>query len=626
MCGIFGIVYANGKDVPSDEKLRRSAKIISHRGPDGFGIYQSAGIGLTHTRLSLVDLDKRSNQPLWNSDRRYCIVYNGEIYNFRDLREELIQRGIRFSTTSDTEVLLQCLAIDGPQRTLPRLEGMFAFAFYDTQERTLVLARDRFGIKPLLIYQDSNQILFASEAKAMRPWLKLRPNGFRIVSDLMEFSEPARKGSLFENVEIVPPGSVVEISIGSLPQIDTYIEPPDMMDRAKSEQLEALTDEQVVDYVDEALQRSVRQMLFADARVGALCSGGVDSSLIMAMAARKHTNLAIFHANVVGPHSEHHAALQLAKHLKLDLLTTDNTDDDYIELTPEVLYHYEKPFLRHQHSVPFMMVSQLVSDNGVKAVLSGEGSDECFLGYKHLAREPIWNLWRHQTRRLERLIQGIPKIGKVLWPTQGRTGILIGDMLSRFERTLEERRFRELYAERFRRPPDRNVRTLDLMSYHLLTLLHRNDTMGMAAGIEARFPFLDEKLVETAINLPYRHKIRFSPFVWVKNHPLVRDKWVIRRVADRYLPKNLSQRPKWGFTVTAFDRMRIRKEFFKGAFVCDLFKLNSSEFDYLFETADQALKVKLMMLEAWGQIFIEDVGLPAVRAGMRQNAYFQDRS
>ena len=135
MCGIFGIVYTNGKSEPCEERLRHSAELISHRGPDGSGIYHEAGIGLAHTRLSLVDLNKRSDQPLWDPECRYCLVYNGEIYNFQELREELVDRGVRFRTTSDTEVLLLCLAIDGPARTLPRLEGMFAFAFYDKHEK-----------------------------------------------------------------------------------------------------------------------------------------------------------------------------------------------------------------------------------------------------------------------------------------------------------------------------------------------------------------------------------------------------------------------------------------------------------------------------------------------------------
>ena len=139
MCGIFGIVYSDSITHPERARLKQSAELLSHRGPDGTGIYDGAGIGFAHTRLSLVDLTERSNQPFWDSNRRYCVVYNGEIYNFLELRKSLADRGVTFHTTSDTEVLLQSLIIDGPEKTLPNLEGMFAFAFYDRAERKLTI-------------------------------------------------------------------------------------------------------------------------------------------------------------------------------------------------------------------------------------------------------------------------------------------------------------------------------------------------------------------------------------------------------------------------------------------------------------------------------------------------------
>lgn len=617
MCGIFGIVFSDRESEPCEDRLRQSAALIGHRGPDGAGIYREAGIGLAHTRLSLVDLSTRSDQPFWDPQGRYALVYNGEIYNFKELRQDLSERGVQFHTTSDTEVLLQCLAVDGAERTLPRLEGMFAFAFYDAQERRLLLARDRFGIKPLLIYQDEARFLFASEVKAMQPWITLRPDGFRIVSELMGFDEPVRNRSVFEGVQIVPPGALVSLEIGASARIGQFSDLSDMIDRAESQDLESLTDEQAVDRLDELMQRSVKQMLFADAPVGALCSGGVDSSVIMAMAARHHNNLAIFHANVVGPQSEYEAARRLAAHLKLDLLSIDNRDDDYIELMPEVVYHYEYPFTRNPQSVPLLMLSRLIADNGVKAILTGEGSDELFLGYKQ-----IWDLYARRLERLERLVQCIPRIGKNLWPTRCRTNQLVGDLLSGFEQTLHNDRHRKVYAERMGRASDGDMRTLRLLSYNLITLLHRNDTMGMAAGIEARFPFLDERLVKAAVNSPYRHKVRFSPCVWERAHPFVRDKWVLRRVADRYLPKELSQRKKWPFVAPALGRMKFGKEFFLGSFVADYFQLSGRELDHLFQTADQRLKVRLLMLEVWGRIFMLGMAPSAVRDSLKQQAHF----
>ena len=462
---------------------------------------------------------------------------------------------------------------------------MFAFAFYDRQERTVLLARDRFGIKPLLVYQDEHQFIFSSEVKAMQPWITLRPNGLQMIRYLMNFGAPIRNHGFYDNVEIVPPGTVIRLKIGSPPKIEQFVDLPRMLHCSKVEMLEKLSSEQAIDLVDELLLQSVKSMLFADAAVGALCSGGVDSSLLMAMAAKTHNNLAIFHADVVGPQSEFEAAEQLAKHLKLDLLTVQVRDQDFIDMTPEVLYHYEQPFSGHPHSVPFLMVARLVQRHGVKGVLTGEGSDECFLGYSYIAHEPFWESYHRQLARVQQIVGRIPVIGQYLWDTKNSIPGLVPDMLGQFESTMDCRYSRELYSQRLGRKVDRNVRTLDLLGNHLRTLLHRNDTMGMGASIEARFPFLDEQLIETAINLPYRHKIRFSPTVWERDHPFLRDKWVLRRVADRYLPKILSQRKKLGFEVSAFGRMQINKKFFKRAFVTDFFKLRPKESDFLFENS-----------------------------------------
>ncbi len=622
MCGIFGIIYFDGETEPCEKRLRRSAELIHHRGPDGCGVYAEPGIGFAHTRLSLVDLQDRSDQPLWDSQGRYCLVYNGEIYNFQELRKDLQEQGVVFRTTSDTEVLLYCLIYDGTERTLARIQGMFAFAFYDRVDRALILARDRFGIKPLLVYQDGQQLLFGSEVKAMQPWIDLRPDGFHVIRYLMNFGAPVRNWGFFDNIEIVPPGSVIKWQLGSLPKKEQFIDLPSMIDRGKVEELEHLSSEQVVDRVDELLQRSVEDMLFADAAVGALCSGGVDSSLLMAMAAKKHNNLAIFHADVVGPLSEFGAAETLAKHLKLELLTVQIRDQDFINMTPEVLYHYEQPFFGHPHSVPFYLVSKLVQHHGVKGVLTGEGADECFLGYSYVAHEPLWEQFHRSLGRVREILGKLPLIGPHLWDVKGSIPELVPEMLGQFEVVMDKQYSRQMYSQRLGRGIERNVRTLDLLGNHLRTLLHRNDTMGMGASIEARFPFLDERLIATAINLPYRNKIRFSPLVWEKDHPFLRDKWVLRQVADRYLPKILSQRKKLGFEVSAFGRMRLHKTFFKRAFVTNFFKLPKKESDFLFENADQRLSIKLMMLEVWGRIFFQGETASGVQKSLQEHASY----
>ncbi len=190
MCGVFGVFSRDPNRVPDRRKLEASARALQHRGPDGAGVYAGPGIGMAHTRLSLLDLTERSNQPFWDREGRHALVFNGEIYNFRELREELEATGIRFRTTSDTEVLLEALLKWGPDAALPRLEGMFAFGLYDTGRQTLLLARDRFGIKPLFISDSDDMLLFGSEVGALRPWMKLEPDLISISGFLYGFSGP----------------------------------------------------------------------------------------------------------------------------------------------------------------------------------------------------------------------------------------------------------------------------------------------------------------------------------------------------------------------------------------------------------------------------------------------------
>lgn len=615
MCGIFGMVYRDGQTIPDLRQLNATLDLLRHRGPDSSGVYREAGLGLAHTRLSLVDLSDRSQQPFWDTEGRYCLVYNGEIYNFRELRKSLEDRAVVFRTTSDTEVLLHSLIVDGPEATLPKLEGMFAFALFDKRERSVILARDRFGIKPLSIYQSDKLFLFASEIKAMRPWIELQPDAFSISSFLLGSDGPAQNACFYEQVRILPPGSLVRLRIGEEAQLRQYTRLTDMIDPDQAEELRRLSKEQVVDLIDEQLQKSVRQMMFADASVGALCSGGVDSSLLLAMAARDQRSLAIFHADVRGPGSEYEAALLLSRHLKLDLKKVDVHDRDFIDLLPDVMAHYEHPFYRHHHSVPFLMVSQLVQDHNVKGVLTGEGADECFLGYQFVAQKPF-------KQRLQRIAPLAFRIRSRLAPRDSATLRHVADLLGRFEVSLEKQQFQRIYAEVIGQPNDNNVTTLNLLSYHLRTLLHRNDTMGMAASIETRFPLLSENLVKTAINLPYDTKVRLSPTVWERAHPFLRDKWVLRKVADRYLPKALSRRKKWPFTVTAYGRMKIPDAYFEDSFVADYFELTNPELAYLLDNAEQNLKIKLLMLDVWGRVCLEDRPRDRVREKLQAHLSF----
>jgi asparagine synthase (glutamine-hydrolysing) len=376
-----------------------------------------------------------------------------------------------------------------------------------------------------------------------------------------------------------------------------------------------------VDQLEEALLQSVEMQLAADVPVGALCSGGVDSSVIMAMARKFHNNLAIFHADVVSD-SECDAAAALAKHLALDLKTVKVTDQDFIELMPEVMEHYGHPYSLRPNAVPILLVSKLVRSNGIKAVLTGEGSDECFIGYPY----NIPNLTRFMHELPLRVYHALPRLGRRLLtgdirgfdcelrafhPKASRDyfpdRVQMGSLQNRFERELEYEEIRSESARiKGKQPGPKDMIALEQMSYELRTLLHRNDSQGMAASVECRFPFLDSRVVKLAVNIPYRCKVRFSPTTLEKEHLFLRDKWVLRQVADRYLPRSLSRRKKVGFPTDTYRRTRIADEFFEDSLVADLFELDREGVRYLTGHADEALKRKLLHVEVWAHVCLRD--------------------
>jgi len=604
MCGIFGILQHTSQDIPSHHQLEESGRLIQHRGPDYTGIYSEPGLGLVHTRLSLLDLSPRSHQPFWDRTKRFCLVYNGEVYNFQQLRADLESQGIEFRSSSDTEVVLECLIHYGLEATLPKLEGMFAFALYDQQEQTLSLARDRFGIKPLHFFNGGSSFIFSSEIQAMRPWMTLEPDFLTVSAYLDGVSGgPMKENTFYQNVKKIPPGTFLTIRKGSHPHQQSFYSLGDLWDPEYHQELSRCTATQIADRFEDQLLKSVKMQLVADAPVGGLCSGGVDSSLILAMAARFHSNLAVFHANVVGPNSEYPAAVALAKHLKLDLHAVEVRDQDFIETLPEVMKHYGHPFSYHPNSPPFYMVSHLIRRHQVKAVLSGEGADECYHGYSRLIfnirqfiglQETPLALYRYLRKSIKHLL------GRYGSPSNTYQ---IKDLNNRFENIIENEEIRHLVQQKSGgRIHEKYLTSLFEFSYHLRTLLHRNDTLGMAAGIEARFPYLESSLVKLAVNMPYACKVRFSPTTLDKSHYFLMDKWVLRTVAARYLPKELSHRKKMGFATSAQNRLKIKPEFFKSSFISALFRMNPTEINYMIEHADKKLQQKLLHLEIWGQV------------------------
>lgn len=600
MCGIFGVLQHSSTALPSRRLLEETAGLLRHRGPDGCGIHVDPGAGLVHTRLSLLDLNERSNQPFWDRTGRYGLVYNGELYNHADLRARLERAGVTFHTTSDTEVLLEALLHYGVEGALPVLEGMFAFALYDREERSLVLARDRFGIKPLFVHDGESSFVFASEVRAMRPWLALEADPLTVSAYLQGFNGPMSGRSFYQGVTIVPPGAAVRVRWGGRAEFTQSLTMHELVDPVLAERFAAQSREELVDHVEELLLESVESQLEADVPVGAFCSGGVDSSLIMAMAVRSHRDLRVFHADITGPLSERSAAESLSRHLKLELKAVSVTDQDFIDEIPDAVGHFGAPFA-NPTLIPMLMVSRLVRESGIKAVLTGEASDECFLGYRWLVPDLRATL-RRLPRRVLRRVFGERAEGD---PTAD-AGLVMG-LTNQFENSMGPAEFHGHPEVTYQAGAvDGLVGDGDL-SYILRTLLYRNDTMGMASSIESRFPFLDSRVVATSASLPYNCKIRFSPKVFDREHPFFVDKWIVRQVAARYLPPELSRRPKGMFPTNAFRRMEIGDHFFDDSFLADWYGLARPRLQRLLDGASAELRLRLMLLESWAHVCLRDL-------------------
>lgn len=603
MCGILGVVPASASTIPDESMLHQSAALLEHRGPDSKRVHADSGIGLAHTRLALVDLSPRSAQPFWDEAGESCLVYNGEVYNFRQLRGELEKEGVIFRTTGDTEVVLHAIRRWGAEAALRRFEGMFALAVWSRRTGELTLARDRFGIKPLFLAQHAGTLLFSSEVEALRPWMRLVPDRRTMFAFLYGSGGPTNGQTFFENVIHVSPGTMMTVTPGARPSVTRYASIGQLVDPALRRELSTTTADDLVDEVESRLRHSIDQQIIADAPVGVLCSGGVDSSLILALATQAHDDLAVFHADVVGPTSERQAASALADQLGLQLHVTEVRDEDFIDLLPKLTRHHGSPFHLNPHSVPFYRVSQLIRESDVKGVLSGEGADEAYLGYAWLAPG-------RTARRVSR--EAYNPSRTVTPPPAG----LITSMLEGFT-TEKEHEQNEAVVEGLEgEDRTRTIQSLDLLNANLRGLLHRNDTMGMAASVESRFPFLDTDLMRHALNLPSRVKIRRGLNPRDRRHPLAIDKWVLRRLADRHLPSNLSRRPKVPFATSAYARLRVEPGLFVGGFLDDQLKLDVSAIESLVTGAGQSLKSKLVHLETWGRVMIHHQSEEDVRIAL----------
>lgn len=619
MCGIVGLCSRTDAVISWDEVMRALAP-IRHRGPDADGSWVGPGIGLGHVRLSILDLSDQAAQPMVSADGRYVLAFNGEIYNFRELRDELAGQGVAVASTGDTEVLLAQIAQFGVTAALPKLEGDWAVAVWDRLAQVLTLARDVHGVKPLYYAETPDGGLrFGSEHKAL---VRLDPRGGQpnvaaVNAALLGYSVTWGDRTLYQGVRAVRPGEQLTFdrSRGTIER-HTFASVLDWVDDDLYQELRRAPDREVVGLVEAAITAGVRSRLISDAPVACLASGGVDSSLIASLAAAERPDLPLYHADVAY-NSERPAAEALAQSLGLQLHAVRVTDDDVVASVPEVTWHNDGPLIYHLNALPFYAVCRLAARDGIKVLLTGEGSDEYFIGYPYQALEPVTALVRRLKAVPRSWLSRLSRKGtNLFWPRVEDTfAHRLLELSSAFEdvQTLDRGAAAAAGPVLSRRDRRSRIMSLQLAQSHLVSLLHRNDRLGMAWGLEARFPFLSPELTKLAVNLPDRYKLRRTLRMHDRRHPFIVDKWAIREVAARRLPDHLSGRPKMGFPVSVGQRLTVVPKFFADGFLADTFALDEAAIELATGDGPSDWLTRLVLLEVWGQLFFRDASVDTMR-------------
>ena len=563
MCGIAGFA---GK-FPA-ELLERMNGVQAHRGPDDAGLFHDpvAAIGLAHRRLSILDVSSAGHQPMSDPSGRVTIVYNGEIYNFRELRAELEGDGTSFRSRSDTEVLLQLYLRHGAAM-LERLNGIFAFALWDAETRRLLLARDGLGVKPLYLGATPRGLLFASELKALleEPTLPRELDPLALHHHLAYQWCPAPR-TMLAAVRKLPPGHAIEIRDGREVRRWSFYDLPYRGD------VRAGDDASLAREVRDEVDRAVRRQMVSDVPIGAFLSGGLDSSAVVACAARaagtRRLQCFTIEFDDDGFRREGYAedlpyARRVAEHLDVDLHAV-RVGPEIVERLEEMLWHLDEP-QADPAPLNVLLISELARRHGIKVLLSGAGGDDIFSGYRrHLAlhHERLW-AWlpaparrtlaastgrlgasRPLARRLRKAFQyaaydGDRRIASYFtWSTpELQRGLYASDLAAQLasEDVLDPLLASLSSLSDAVQPLDR---MLYLEGKHFLAdhNLNYTDKMGMACGVEIRVPLLDVELVRLAASLPVR----------VKQHGR-EGKWIFKRAMEPLLPRDVIYRPKTGF-------------------------------------------------------------------------------
>ena len=558
MCGIAGVVALPGNRPPTEAQIARMCDTLVHRGPDSQGAILEDPVGLGMRRLSIIDLDG-GDQPLFNEDRSVSLVFNGEIYNYRELRKQLEGQGHVFATATDGEVIAHLWEEYG--ESFPtHLNGMFAIALHDKRQRTVVLARDRLGIKPLFLAVTGEYLVFGSEVKSLLASGLVQPQvDLDSLSQFLAWEYVPGPATLFSGVRKLDPGSVLKIGTdsGEIRQVQWWRIPPSEVEGPE------LSTEEWIEAVDDQIHRSVQSQLVSDVPLGAFLSGGVDSSLVVAHMGPART----FSIGFADPSYDETAwSAKVADHLGVSHRM--ETQEPHIgDLFEELLYYFDDP-IGDFSIFPTYLVSKLAREE-VTVVLTGDGGDELFGGYETYVAQQAARAWQSipgplraglvepwmralrprpekkgLKNKLIRFAEGLAhdqQLGHARWRlfagAELQSRLLTPEARAGIELSIEDHIFR-LEQEAGPRPPlDRNL-YVDARSYMVDNCLVKMDRMSMACSLEARVPLLDHDLVELAFRVPPELKVRNRE-----------TKVLLKATAARHVPHDCVYRPKEGFSI-----------------------------------------------------------------------------
>ena len=572
MCGIAGLLNRRLAASELAVIVDRMGQTLRHRGPDGHGTWldQEAGLGLAHRRLSIVDVSPTGAQPMVSASGRYVISYNGEVYNFIELRKELTGDGAMFAGTSDTEVMLAAIDQWGVSKAVARFAGMFAFALWDRETRTLSLVRDRLGIKPLYWAQFGGLFLFASELSAMCacPGWRAEINRDALAA-YMRWNYVPAPHSIYAGVQKMEPGCILTLAEDQPPRIERYWNARKVVGNALAGPTE-MSEAEAEAELDGMLRRSVACHMISDVPLGAFLSGGIDSSLVVALMQTQSTRpVKTFSIGFHEPgYDEAVYAKTVAHHLGTDhteLYVEPRHARDVIPRLPEI---FDEPFA-DSSQLPTYLVSEMTRRH-VTVALSGDGGDELFAGYtRYQWADTVWRRFNHLPLSLRQTIaKAIRAMPPPAWSMLGHflphrlSAGRLDDRMEKLATYMVQPNANAIYRAQHTHWPNSMVldadepkgitwdqslaseipnfltrmQLMDLLQYLPDDILTKVDRATMAVGLEARVPLLDHRIVEFAWTLPEIMKRRAG-----------QSKWLLRQVLNNYVPRQMTDRPKMGF-------------------------------------------------------------------------------